>query len=625
VEVPDAARAAQDFTYKVDGVTHRIDLLSVDPLLDRALRNISARQLEGFTGQLATLTRRFSQMVTSYTPSFLFRNAIRDFQDALVNAGVEQGAGVSGRIAREVLSTRALREAYRATKDPTHPAAQLFREFREDGGAIGWSQTKTPREIEAALRADIRSAGPGLLNQGKRVTRAMVSFVEDANKAVENSTRFAVYKALREAGVDRFHAGHAARNVTLDFTKKGEAGPLLNGAYAFFNANVQGIKRLKEVAIDNPRGRRVAAAIVAAGAVMDAYNRMHSGDSNHDGTPDYDDIPEFLKQKNFIVMRGEGKRPLMFPMPYGFSMIWTLGRKGSAAAEGAETPGQAALGTLGAAWNAFNPLGGEAGLVQTLSPTVLDPFVQHATNQTWTGRPLVPEPPEHGAPKPPSELYWKNAPPLAKAVARELNEATGGDAHTPGWISVSPEILAHYTDAANAYVTGGLGKETLQVAQAAGTLAAGGTPEIRNLPVVKSFLYEPSPGAAGQKYHANKQELQGAAALEKTYLKEGSSKGIARVPQALLAIAPVFSQIDKQITALRKAGAPEEQITKLQNEANRLVAEAKRRMASPPGPPGPPGPPEAPSLVASAGADEAPTSPDPDWVNQQLGIGGGSR
>jgi hypothetical protein len=242
--------------------------------------------------------------------------------------------------------------------------------------------------------------------------------------------------------------------------------------------------------------------------------------------------------------------------------------------------------------NAFNPLGNEAGLVQALSPTILDPFVQHATNQSWTGRALKPEGFPGGATKPESEQFFKNAPPAAIAIARFLNSATGGDKVTPGYVSVSPEILAHYADAANSYITGGAGKTALQVAQGVAGAVRGEAPDIRNVPVVNRFVYQETPGLEGQRFRQNMDELDTLWNRYTTYRKEGKSDAIKQLPVELLRARRKITPIEAQISAVRdavkrhpdKAGRADEIVADLQARANRVIAEARQASGLPPNP-----------------------------------------
>jgi hypothetical protein len=233
----------------------------------------------------------------------------------------------------------------------------------------------------------------------------------------------------------------------------------------------------------------------------------------------------------------------------------------------------------GSLYNAFNPLGAEDNLVQVLSPTFLDPIVQDVMNRDFAGRQIRPEP-FPGAPKrPASETFFKTAPPLAVALARALNGATGGDKVTPGFIDVSPETVQHYWD----FLSGGLGRFGGNVANVAASLAEGEAPSIRNVPVARRFLHEPSPGQAGQKYRENQEELDSLELRYKTYRQERNREGLRQISGRMLRAKQQVDAIDSRIRSLRKmarAGRDvDAQIEALMNRANRIVASARQPQA----------------------------------------------
>ena len=84
-------------------------------------------------------------------------------------------------------------------------------------------------------------------NFSKRFKQVM-DFVEDTNSAVENAVRLATFKASRDSLLDQgvrreeavAKAADLAKNLTINFNRKGMHGNLLNSLYLFFNASVQG-------------------------------------------------------------------------------------------------------------------------------------------------------------------------------------------------------------------------------------------------------------------------------------------------------------------------------------------------------------------------------------------------
>lgn len=573
--VRDQAAEMNDLGFKIDGEGHRITIK--DPLLDRAMKNLSAQETGAFLRHLGTTTRLYSRLVTTWAPEFMFTNFARDIQTALVNAGAEHGTKIAGGIAKNVVPS--VKAIYRVIKDPnaTGRFEDYAKEFKEDGGSIGFYALKDIPALERELRGKVTAAGPGAARALLRTAQGFKGWVEDANASVESGTRLAAYAALRDAGVSRQKAASVSRNLTVNFGKKGEAGTAINALYAFSNASIQGTKRLVDV-LKSPKGAAVAASVVGLGFTMDKYNRAQAGDEDNDGTNDYDSIPEYVKERNLVFMRGKGQKPILFPMPYGYNILHNVGRQAAATMDGAVTPQRAAAGLGSAAWNAFNPLGGEADLVQTLTPTMLDPIVQDVMNRDFTGKPIRPEGFPGTAQKPSSEMYYKNVPPLARSLASVLNRATGGDKVTPGFISVSPETMDHYFK----FLSGGMGRFGSNVANTVASLSDGEAPSIRNVPLARRFVYDEAPGQQGQKFRENTQELDNLWMRYTTYRKEGNRDGIASLPMPMLKAKREVDAIDNRIRQLRKAKAdgrdvPDEMIESLLTRANRLVARARQQ------------------------------------------------
>jgi hypothetical protein len=548
-----------------------------DPLLLRAMKNLSAQETGELLRKIGGFTRFYSQMVTSWNPEFIVSNFGRDIQQAIANVGVEQGAKIAKQIPRNVLP--AMKGMWDVLRKPggTGKWATYARELREDGGTIGFYFLKDIPALERQMGARIRAGGPGAGRAAQRALTGIRDLVEDVNKSVENGTRLAVYAALREAGASRIKAASVAKNVTLNFNRKGEAGAGINSLYVFFNASMQGTARLGQV-LRTKRGQKLAAGIIAAGWAMDQYNRAAGGDSDKDGTNDWDAIPPWVKERNLILMRGPGKKPVMFPTPYGFNVLHNLGQLVGATTAGDMTATRAAGSMASSLWNSFNPLGSEAEITQVLSPTALDPVVQHEMNKDFTGRAIRPTR-YPGQARPDSELYFRNVPPLARGLAGALNSATGGDKVTPGLISVSPETLDHFFK----FFAGGLGRFGSNVANTLTTIAEGKAPELRSVPFARRLVYEEHPGATGMRFRENTEELDTIWARYEHYRETGDRAAAAKLPRAMLRAKKYVDSIEKQIRAIRRAGRAvpnaDERIQALQRRANRAIAQARRKAA----------------------------------------------
>ena len=280
------------------------------------------------------------------------------------------------------------------------------------------------------------------------------------NSAVENATRLATYSTLRENGYSVQKAAYASRNITVNFTRKGTAGPLLNSIYLFANANIQGTARIFQAVATSPKVRKILTGVMVAGYFRSMVNRIIGG-QDETGESYYDKIPQYIKETNFIVMKPESEgQYFKIPMPYGYSVADYTGQLLSEVSPkeafgGGASKSKALAKLAGAMLDNFNPLGASKSLLQTISPTILSPITDYALNMDYSGRPIMPTPsPFDATPPPNSQRYWSNVGPIPKAIAQKLNELTGGNEVRSGSIDISPETIGQVYD----FFTGSAGK-----------------------------------------------------------------------------------------------------------------------------------------------------------------------
>ena len=143
-------------------------------------------------------------------------------------------------------------------------------------------------------------------------------------------------------------------------------------------------------------------------------------------------------------------------------------------------------------------MGGESSLLQVVSPSILDPFVQWAENKDWSGRKLRPSANPY-AEKPSSQTYWHSARTPSKWIAKTLNELTGGDEVRPGKIDVSPEAI----DLAIDTVTGGVGKFVSNLISTPIKYAKGEDVETYEIPFLRRVYGKAGKQVLTQEYYEN--------------------------------------------------------------------------------------------------------------------------
>ena len=286
-----------------------------------------------------------------------------------------------------------------------------------------------------------------------------------------------------------------ARNVTVDFNKKGEAGPTANALYAFFNAAVRGnaqlIRSLTAKSADGKytRAQKLAMGMIAFGALQTLIARGMS-DEDDDGALFYDKIPDWEKQRNLIMMMPNGKEYIKIPLPYGYSFFHTLGTLGAEVGAGTKTVGDFGVGVVSGLLNNFSPvpIGGESlsGIAASTVPTVLRPFADLMINENFFGSPIYNEPFDENQAM--SSVARYSTPSGYKAVVEFLNEATGGRGKVSGAIDLPAESLQYLI---NSYI-GGAGKFGTDLVDLSGKIVSGRDVEMRNVPVFRKVLGEPS-------------------------------------------------------------------------------------------------------------------------------------
>lgn len=415
---------------------------------------------------------------TIYQPEFVITNLSRDIQQAMINVSGEQSIAMATKTAKDIPSAmKGVWENVRGNKATEW--AKLYEEMKSEGGRVGWFDFKTIDEKAADLVKTIkRYNSDKTLDRVANVIDKVGEYVTDMNEAVESGTRLSFYKQLRESGVTPKRAASMAKELTLDFNKKGEWGTALNSLYLFYNAGVQGSARIL-TALKNPRVQKIGVGIAAFSYAVNEMNSMVNEEA-------YDKIPDEVKNRNLIFMAPSGNY-MKIPLPYGYNVFKNLGDISYEAAHGKKTIPELSKNFVLSLDSSFNPLSSST-ITQFLSPTILDPIVQQAENKNFWGGPVVPEQFTFGPQKKQSDLYFSSTTKPSKEVADFINSVTGGSKKEAGAIDISPAIIDHYVN----FLTGGTGRFLKNVLSTGMGVAEGELPEVKNTPFLRTLIGTPT-------------------------------------------------------------------------------------------------------------------------------------
>lgn len=444
-------------------------------------------QLGGITKSLHKITRLLAAVNTSLSPEFVVSNFSRDLQTALIHLNQEDinMQGLQSQVLKSV--GKAVRGIWLAErgKPGNNEMARWYRDFEKNGGKVGWVQNYDGIEdLSKKLAGEMKLYEPG--NRARKITRAVLDFIDAGNVAIENALRLATYKAMVEKGIDRAKAAGIASNLTVDFTRKGKLSPQINALYMFFNASVQGSYRMAKALATSPRVRKIAGGIAASGFLLQMLALAGGGDDDSD-EPYVLGLPDSTRERYILIpMPGQDGRFFKFPKAYGYGALYDLGAEVANSMYMGMTGRQynhakGAMRVVSSFANSFNPIQ-SATILQTIAPTLVDPFVYVGENTNWTGLPLRPAQNNFGPKKPESGRAWKNTNPIYKSIAEGVNSLTGGDRYESGLVDISPEVFEMAVNTA----LGGLGRfigntAALPLATAKGELDAEKIPFVRQV------------------------------------------------------------------------------------------------------------------------------------------------
>lgn len=463
-----------------------------------AMKNLDVDNLGRVLSLVGKATRYLASVNTQYNPVFGIINLIRDTQGALVNLSSTPLAGEQKRVlgyTKDALVGiyKDIRD-HRAGRKPKSDWADLFEEFQKEGGQTGYRDQYANAEARAeAIKSELERFKEG---KAKQLTRGLFGWLSDYNETMENAVRLAAYKAAKEKGMSNQQAASLAKNITVNFNRKGQMATQVGALYAFFNASVQGTARIAATLFDQQDGDwksiRLSAKgkkIVAGGIMLGAMQALLLAAAGFDD----DEPPEFIKERNLILPIGDGKY-LTLAMPLGLHVLPGLGRVATEfVLSGGKDPVKklAAFGSMFA--EAFNPVGNSGWTLQTLTPSVVDPLAALAENKDFTGKEIYRANFDSRNPKPGHAMAKDTASAWSKAISEGLNFITGGSEYRPGLLSPSPDAIDYLIGQA----TGGVGREVSKVSQTLGAATTGEDLPLYKVPLVGRFVGD-TEGKSGQ-------------------------------------------------------------------------------------------------------------------------------
>ncbi|EJP3659533.1 hypothetical protein NUR12_001117 [Salmonella enterica] len=580
VPVPMAMMSDKYFTTRKDGKTYYIKLH--DERLMRAMKNMGPETGNVVIQTLARVNRFLSSVNTTLNPEFLVSNFVRDMQTAVMNLKAEQGRDdgkLNGRdIAMKTVrdSGIAMKAVYASLRNKSLSGKgaewqKTWKEFVEDGAKTGWFRMEDLNGQMKEMDRLVSLAKGGWQGQGIQAWHSFFKLVEDGNNAVENALRLSAYKHARDAGLSRAQAASLAKNMTVNFNRRGEQGMLLNSLYMFANASIQGTANMmRSLAHLNGEGpllqrlrwknlnmaQKVALAATGAGYLIASLNRAGAGQDD-DGVNWYDKVPDYVKEHNLVIMKslfgGKPGEYWSIPLPYGYNMFFLLGGTAEGVIRGDLKATRAAGNIVGGLLGAFNPLGSEDSktltgtLLKNATPTIFRPAMDQAMNENFMGTQIYRENFPGGTPKPESTLGRRSTPEAYKVFADWLNRTSGGSQYRSGAVDINPDIMKYWID----YVSGGMGRFAGKTLDAAAKSYNGTDIPSQQIPFLGKISGQVLPYDDQQKMYDRIDELRQYDAELKT-LRGADRTAFLNKYRGQISMNGIIHQTQHQLKNLRK-------------------------------------------------------------------------
>ena len=407
------------------------------------------------------LNRIMAAAFTSYNPTFMVTNLLRDTGFANNNIAVKEGGeyyakflkNQSALLTKNIGKYAKLKWDYDKGIAPRNEMEQYFSEFMKYGGKTGFVSQHDIAKLEKELaRYNKQLSIPGKVI---RTINSLPLAIKAANERIENVNRFAAYVTSRQMGRSVMRSIYDAKEVSVNFNRKGAAGNtgktqnangvekfvggfanLTKNAYLFFNAGVQSLNLFSKNYRDH-KSKMAAYTVgipIALGILLPIVNQILA-EAAGDGDDDpYANLPEWTRRNNFCFYIGNG-RFLKIPLPIELRAFFGIGdiAAGYLVNENLKSEMNIAL-DMGSQLSQILPvdfLGEGQNMFYTFAPDAAKPVLQVMTNTDWTGRPIYKDS-EWNKYEPEYTKAFKNEFEPFVNISKWINEVSGGSDHVKG-------------------------------------------------------------------------------------------------------------------------------------------------------------------------------------------------
>lgn len=487
------------------------------------------------------LNRNLAANFTTRNPNFMVSNFLRDALYSNTTVWVKESPVYAWKFNKNFAKVNPI-NMYRLVKgyengtlDMSDPLNKAYHDFVMRGGETGYTNLRDVEAKKKAIQKELQYSKQKV-SIGKAL-KILGEWMDLFNKSVENCARFAAFLTSREMGRSMDKSIYDAKEISVNFNKKGAGSKFLNtegqtkignasaftsglsrSMYVFWNAGVQGMYNFGRLAKDNPKKfLGLASSFYLFGTIMPMIAAAFGDDEDDD----YYDLPEYVRRNN-ICFRNGGGNWITIPMPIELRAIYGLGEMSSGIVSGKEkyTDKKMAM-KIAEQMSQVLPLdmmeGG--GGFSAFVPSSVKPLIEAGDNKDWTGLPLYKDN-DFNKGMPEWTKAFKSVDPAILAMTKYANELTGGNKYSKGDVNLNPAIIEHIFDG----YFGGIEATRSQLVKSAETAWGSRDFDWRNIPVgnrlIKSGDERTKKKAIDNAYYENLEEMDKIALRLGGYEKE---------------------------------------------------------------------------------------------------------
>jgi len=442
----------------------------------RAFQNLNAVQLWGWVQKFLGIMSVMRGVHTRFNAAFWPREFLRSVSDAAGNVFAERGRKNSAAYGK-----KAAMKTWAYSWDPTVMAGvfshlvnrtpenervsfikMLTDEMVENGGAAGQEFAQRAERVAARMESELKRLTATGVKAGyfetKEGLRKLMGAVDGINDFVDLVPRVAAYKALTEAGLTPQQAAPIALRSTLDLTKRGRFGQVIDGIFWWTTPSLTNLTN-KISKLDSSTYRKLLVGQLAIGFGLGMLNVMNAPDSDDDGEDDYSQMPEWRKLAYLHVYYSPDEKPFTLPVGFLFMFERYVGGKMAEVLMGKTSDGKAAVDVMTAAQqigtaflSSLSPVV-RSTEARTIVPSSIAPMYDLAVNESFFKAPIYMES-KFNEEEAKASRAKPSTPEFYKFIARQIQERTGGYGRIAGDLDVSPDQLKYFVD----QYTGGVGR-----------------------------------------------------------------------------------------------------------------------------------------------------------------------